>query len=142
MFTDSIAIKGLTELEQKLKLIPIKLRKSAMRKALRAGGKIILAATKQQAPVASGLLESELKLRAYKNKKGFMSVRIGTGKKGNPGPAFYATFVELGYKHRGGHQVPANPFMKRASDSAKDEAGRAVVDTLQTQLAELSGGGA
>ena len=136
---DSIAISGLTELEQKLKNLPIKLRKQMMRKALRAGGKIILSAAKENSPVRSGLLQSQLKLRTGKNKRGYMSVRIGTGKKGDPGPAYYSSFIELGWK-RGGHQIAPNPFLKRASDSAKDRAGRAVTDSLKQQIESAAGG--
>ena len=136
MFRDSVKVKGLSELEQKLKGLPIKVRKGMMRKALRSGGKIILSAAKEEAPVASGLLQSQIKLRIHKNKKGYMSVRIGTGGKGNAGPAFYSSFQELGYKHRGGNQVPANPFLKRASDKSKDEAGRITTESLQQQIEE------
>ena len=134
MFRDSVELKGLSEIEQKLKGLPIKVRKGMMRKALRAGGKIILAAAKQESPVSTGLLRSQIKLRVHKNKRGFMSIRVGTGSKGNSGPAFYSSFQELGYKHRGGNQVPANPFLKRASDKSKDQAGEATTASLKEQI--------
>ncbi len=136
MFRDSVAVRGLSEIESKLKNLPIKVRKTMMRKALRAGGKIILSAAREEAPVRTGLLQSQIKLRVHKNKKGYMSIRVGTGSKGNPGPAFYSSFVELGYKHRGGKQIPANPFLKRASDKSKDQAGQATTESLQQQIEE------
>ena len=99
------ALAGLERLSQKL-------QKKVIRKGLRAGGKIWLAAVKAAAPVRSGNLKRAIKLRAGPRRKGASSITVGARRKDlkvRPGDqGFYPASVEYGHKvgHRGGAVRP------------------------------------
>ena len=118
-------IEGLKEAVDKLESLDRKVQKSIVRKGLRAGAKIMLAAAKAGAPVRSGNLLSNLKIRGGGTSKGSTRVTVGVAAKGYKGgeKAWYADFVILGH-HVGSAKlgdaravVKPNPFLERAYEA-------------------------
>lgn len=97
----SIKLTGDKELQRKLKALQGKDQKKVVRKALRAGGKIILAESKRLVPVDSGRLKKSLKLRAAKGKRQTFGVQVMTGSREELGidpndKYYYPAAIELG----------------------------------------------
>jgi HK97 gp10 family phage protein len=138
-----IKLEGGAELERKLKAIDAKLAKSIVKKALRAGAKVVLKAAKAKAPRKSGLLVKSLKVRSAKAKKGAVRMAVQTREGDFKGETFYAAFTEFG--HRIGNRklgnarkvVEAKPFLGPAFDASKDEAARAITETIKQGLSDL-----
>jgi len=115
------AIKGLEDIDRKI-------GKKYVRKALRASAKPTLAVAKSTAPVRTGLLQQNLKLKSAGQRKGVFRMAVGIGKKWYVGDFFYAAFVAFG--HRVGNRklgdarkvVPPNEWLTKAYDSTKEGA--------------------
>lgn len=112
--------------------------KSALRKALRAGGKIVLALAKSRVPRDTGALARGLRLRALKRSRVRLGVRVMTPPREKlkidpDAKGYYPAHVELGHKKPDGTQVPAQPFLRNAHDQSE---GR-VVATVRSELARL-----
>jgi HK97 gp10 family phage protein len=104
-FIGTVRIKASKDVQAWLKDLPPKVVKGHMRKALRAGAKVIQDEAQKRAPVGNyvggGKLKKQIKIRAAKSKSKWaarMKVQIvGTGQEGD---AFYGTMVESGTVER------------------------------------------
>jgi HK97 gp10 family phage protein len=131
-----VTLEGGAKLERKLKALDAKVSKKIVTKALRAGAKIILTAAKAAAPKQSGTLKKSLKVRAGKRKKGTVRFVVQTATGDFKGETYYAAFLEYG--HKAGSRklenrkvIPAKPYLGPAFDSKKEEAAKAIADSMR-----------
>lgn len=132
--TLEVEITGLDELEAKLKDIGDKLARKHLRKALRAGGKVLQEALVESAPVATGdtpaghdpgTLRDSIRPRlGMSSIKEEGKVSVGPSK-----DAFWGRFSEFGTRHE-----PARPWIRSAFDSSAQVALNAFVDALKQGL--------
>jgi HK97 gp10 family phage protein len=116
------------------------MQKKILRKGLRAGAKVMQDAAKALAPVRTGKLQSSVKVRSGKSKKGVIKINVGIGAKDFQGETFYGGFVE--WLHRIGKRslgdarkvVPANPFMEKAFEASKDNAQVKAIESWQSEI--------
>jgi HK97 gp10 family phage protein len=130
---------NLNGLEEKLHELGPKLAKSALRKALKAGAKILEDDAKSRAPVDTGALRESIKTKismSPKNDRGSASVgpmfdlaslKKGSDKDKSQSPGVYGMIVEFGNKRQ-----RASPFLRPAFDSK----GEAVVAQFIKILAD------
>lgn len=138
----AVEIEGLKPLLKKLDTLPAKVAKDHLRKALRAGGNVILKATRSAAPEGSTRrLKKALKLKSLRSrKKDRLSFAIQTKEGDYKGATFYAAFVHFGHKigHRrlGDSRASTRPntFMRDAANAHKSGATEAIADTLRARL--------
>ena len=142
-------VEGVEEIIRKLRELDAKIQKKHLRTSLRAGAKIIQKQMQADAPEKTGQLRKEIKVRAGRSGKGFVSVAVAVGSKLVKGKAWYAAFVDLGHflgkrlrgkftteqYHRlslgvGRKFVPGTHFAERAFASAKGAATQAATDKL------------
>jgi HK97 gp10 family phage protein len=130
MSNDFANVRGLSELEDALALLPRELQNKYLAQGMSAGAKVIQDEIKQRAPVRT---DGELKRLSKKSSRGRlpgylkasvirqlvhdgnthgMTYRVGFGKK-----AFYAAFYELGTRHQA-----ARPFMRPAVEASANHA--------------------
>jgi len=147
-------VKGLREVQEKLKELQKKTSNKLTKKALRAGAKIVQAEAKADAPSISGTIKKSIKVRAGKRRKGSLSIVVGIGKKWFAGPMFYAAFVLLGHKigkRSGSHRkkdpndkrkaVPPHNFLKDAYERTKNRALDTMISTLSESVENAVNGG-
>ncbi len=105
-----VKVEGATELTAAFNALAFSAQKKVMRPALRAGGKVILAAVKARVPRKSGALARAIKLRSRGRSRKVIGVAVfvdnkliplkkGEGQHNREG--FYPAHLELGYV-RGG----------------------------------------
>lgn len=138
------------QVQSALASLPREMRDKAERTCLKAGGEIILAKAKANVPVRHGMLKISLANNVKKNKEGELSSRIGPrsedkiaigvhekGKnKGKPKyirPQKYSHLVEYGTSHSA-----ANPFMRPAAESSKDQVLTAMMANYQKRLDKIA----
>ena len=159
-----VAIYGAKELERKLRALPKKVAGKVIRKAVRAGSKVIKVQVVANAPRDEGTLAKSIKVRAAKRRhKGSVGMVVQTAEGDYKGETFYGAMVHQGHKigkratnasiglrkrkrrtvndrfdiqdkNDSRTEVPANPFMSKAFDSKKDEAAKVIVDTIKTGI--------
>jgi len=114
-----LKLKGARELDRKLARLEKRTAKKVMRKALRAGGKVILAEAKRRAPKRTGALAASLKVRAAKRsrRRRGVAVIVATAEGWFKGDEFYGAFVELGTE-----DMEAQPYVRPAYDAKKGQA--------------------
>jgi len=100
-----VIITGDVELAKALAEFEPKVQKALTRKATRAAAKLVLESAKARVPVLTGELESSLKVRAMKKRKGQRRGKkfghsVVTGEGFFVGDQFYGGFLELGTKER------------------------------------------
>jgi HK97 gp10 family phage protein len=86
-----INIKGGKELQELLNTLPVKLERSILRGAMRAGAKVILDEAKNNVPVQSGDLRDSLRI-STNARRGKVTASVRSGNK----KVFYSNFVEYG----------------------------------------------
>lgn len=131
----NIEVSGAQDLAKLLRALPAKVAKKILRKALREGAKLIQQEAVARAPVRTGTLRKNIKVRAATRlKRGNIGVQVLAGKGDYLGDVFYASFIEFGHrrgKRKGGkvtrledkrEEVPPKPFMRPAFDAAKHRA--------------------
>jgi hypothetical protein len=112
------AVKGLDELERRL-------QRKGIRTSLRTAAKPTLSLSRSTAPVFTGLLQQNIKLRSAGVRKGTYKMNVGIGKKWFTGPTFYGAFEAFG--HRIGkrqlgdvrRQLPPNTWLEKAYEATK-----------------------
>lgn len=129
----AIQVQGGPALRRKLEALGRDV-KPVMRKAMRAGGKVILPAVKANAPEISGRLKRGIRLRAAKRSRRYVGITVTSSKGFFKGDDFYTAFQEFGWKtgKRGTNKrrsVPGKHFMERAARSKGKAAGDVVVST-------------
>lgn len=118
-------IKGLKEVIKNLKELEPKVQKKVVRKALREGTKIVQKEMQGEAPTDTGALKKSIKVRAGKQKKHSLSVKVETDKSQFP-DQYYSAFVEFGTSKQ-----PAQHFMENAFKAKEDEARQRMVEALK-----------
>ncbi len=124
----NIEIQGVEELRRKLLALEPKIAKKVLRKALRAGAKIVQARAKQNIPQGgTGVLSRSLKVRAMRRtRRQRIGVAVETREGWYKGEAFYGAFVEFG--HRQGSrklgdarkQIEGKHYIEKAAEQTKD----------------------
>lgn len=147
--SEFVHVKGLSELQRFLDVLPAKIEQNIMRSALRAGANVVKDEAKNNVPVKSGLLRDGLKV-STRSRRGVVSASVkATGKH-----AFVAKWVEFGTAaHRivpkaakslffGGMFAEgidhpgsnAKPFMRPALDNRAQDAIVAVGEKIKKRL--------
>lgn len=151
-----INITGGRELALALKELPDKLHRSIMRKAMRAGARVIADEAKAKVPVQFGDLKRSVRV-STDSKRGEVTARAIAGNK----KAFYANWVEFGtvgheitarkgkklrFTARDGKLVETNrvlhpgaraqPYMRPALDTKGEAAVKKVADVVRMNLNE------
>ena len=140
----TVDIEGLKGVEDALAGAGPELAKRAMRKALRAGGKVLLEAARNRAPVLTkatpkripGALRDSLTMKVQLSPKQESGVvHVGSQYKGggHNSPAVYGKWVEFGSVHNPQPQ----PFMRPAFDSASKDAEEAFTEVMRAEVEKL-----
>jgi cell division protein YceG involved in septum cleavage len=133
-----VKLHGQAELTRRLNALPEKVMKKVLSPAVRAGAKAIAEGVKQYMPTDSGAARRAITVRAAKRsrKKQVKSlvlfktdkVRAASRKKSAPEGFFYPAVLEYGSRKLG--RMPVAP-MRRGGQSRRDEADRAITDTIR-----------
>ena len=129
-----VEIKGFSELTddiQKMADVFVDAGGEGLNRIVKKGAQAVLDQAKLNAPVRSGSLKNDLKIKMKKKGTRFKA-RIGV-QKGDK--AYYATFVEYG--HGGPHPAGPHPFLAPAFDAKKEEAFGIIKDALKNKLNNL-----
>lgn len=135
-----VKLVGDIKLRRLMKSLPNKDVKKAIRKAARAGAKIITAETKSLAPVGeTKRLRRAIKTRAAKRSRKYIGVVTSIGEGNFQGDTFYGAFVEFGHKvgarklaNRA--EVEGQGFMLKAAKNKKRAAGAKAAEVLKSEL--------
>jgi len=132
---------GASDLERAFQRLGLQMQKKIARKALRAGGKIVLAAAKRFAAPLSKRLARLLKLRARKRSRVKIGFNIWTPRReqlGIPEKAKgnWPVAWEMGFVHaKSGKHMPARSYMRRAADEYRDACFGAIRNVLRNEIA-------
>ncbi|MEG3640677.1 HK97-gp10 family putative phage morphogenesis protein [Magnetococcus sp. PR-3] len=148
-------IRGLSQLDDVLKVLPAKVQKKALGKALRAGSAVIRKEASRRAPKATGKLRMNIRTRIKrrKNTKFAMTYQVYVRSQGihqapssisrrrkiykpkgnpyNPKNVWYWTFVEFGTRKKG-----ARPFLRPAFSAKHRQAVLSMRDRLGPAILE------
>ena len=154
-----IRLEGVEQLKVALAGASEKIRKQAVRGALREAGKVIQGAARATAPVlavptkrrASGTVKRNIVVRAskfarragdegvYINVRGIRGrarvARLGRAGANNPNDPFYWRFLEFGTR-----KMAARKFLANAAGAKGEEAVRIFMDRVVPQIERLNGG--
>ena len=120
--------KSLEKLFKQLDGLEKAIRGKAIRKGLRAGGKVLASQVKSNAPVASGRTKRSVKVRAGKRQKNSISTTVEvTGGHDEP----FIGFVEFGTKEQA-----ANPFIRKSVAARRDDVVGSVFDAIEAAINE------
>ncbi len=119
MIETSFNIEGVDELKRQLKRLDTKVRTSIVRSGLREGAKVAKQAAEAKAPVDSGFLRDNIKIKTRKRGDKITAI-VGFAE-----DAYYGRFIELGTKH-----MSAKPFLR----PALDENQRQIVDAVKARM--------
>lgn len=124
-----VTITGLKALEQKLRDEPKNVAKRTLRRAAKDASEIWENAISERAPAMTGFLRSQITMssKAKGGDEGSLQVIVGPSKK-----AYYGIFQEFGTRFQ-----KANPFMRPAFESTKDEVLNTFVEDLKHELNAL-----
>jgi len=141
----TIKIDGLKELEARLLKLTKKSQGKCLRKALAAGGRVIVKQAKANAPKKSGNLKKSITAKVTVKAGGKTPVRVPSGeliyvdmKKqahilvGYTTAAWYGGFVE-----RGTSQKPARPYLRPAIDVKSGEAVEAFKNIMEASILKV-----
>ena len=141
---------GDKELEAAFNALALGAQKKIFRPALRAGGKVILAAVKARVPKGTGALGRSIKLRASRRSLQRIGVAVfvdnkliplGKGEQQHNREGFYPAHLELGYVRGGirlrtratgsktvvgGTVIPPRSFIRAGFDAVKEQAMAAI----------------
>lgn len=141
-----MAVRGVLDISavtKDLRSLEPKLEKKILRKATRAGAKVIAKAAKARAPKLSGLTARAIKVRAAKRSRKRKSITtLVQNREGDyKGKTYYAAFQEYGYRlgpRKLGNRrklIPGKHFMQGGLDASKKEAEQAVAAEMRTGIA-------
>jgi HK97 gp10 family phage protein len=143
-------VTGIEETSRRLQELDTAVATKIGRRAVRAGAKVMLKATKAEAPFRSGLTRRSLRIKNLKPKQqGIIAASVGMARSAFKGKAFYSYFVLRGWRHgkrpSTGRRllrtiagkiadvrkfIPANPFIQRAYLQATDTAAEKMAKSL------------
>lgn len=131
------SLEGAKELERWMKTFPKRIQNKALRKASRDGAKVVAEDAKRLVPEDTGTLAASIKVRALKRSRNKLGhgINVGSSKQfSTDGLPYYASFVELGTKHR-----PADPFLRPALWGNQEAIKRVFIKTLSKALKQEQG---
>ena len=152
MPTVDIQLKGLEEVERRLRKLPANVERRVLKEALLDGGKPMLAEAQRRAPVGmprrhpkSTPLRDALTLGLHKTAKGLVWVRLGVDYTKNR----VAHLVEFGHRLVRGSktygEVRPHPFIRPSYDATKREVvqgiERNIVVGVEREAGKLGRGG-
>jgi HK97 gp10 family phage protein len=110
---------GVADVDRKLQRLASKEAKKVIRKATRPALKPVLQEARGTAPVKTGNLRRNIKIRALPRSRRFFGSRVtsGAGRNANSGDGFYGAFLEFGTT-----RIKARNFMKNAANRKKTQA--------------------
>lgn len=145
-------ITGAKELNRKLMSLAPRIAKKVIRQAVRPAAKLIQSAAKSFVAVDTGALKKSIKVRALKRSQTRIGMTVATNAGDNffKGRTFYGGFLEFGFRRgkRSGAlrdyikatgedprgEVPPRPFMKKAFEAQRDQAGAMIVSILRAGI--------
>jgi HK97 gp10 family phage protein len=124
-------ISGLEGVEAALEEISAKLAEEYALEACNKGANVLEAAVAARTPVREGLLVGSIeKVPVVAGKLGTVAVAVGFGEQG-----YKARFIEFGHRTPGLKSfVPANPFMRNAFETSKDQAVEAFTQSITESI--------
>lgn len=127
-------IEGLAELERKMKLLPEKVARNALRAGVNAGAQVIKKEAKRLAPVDTGNLAKRAIYVTRSRREGSrtkevykVGVRVGEKEAEKNRDAYYWFMLEYGTE-----KMAAQPFMRPAFENKKLEA----IEAMRKKLAQ------
>jgi len=139
-----VQVEGLKGVEDALAGAGPKLARTALRKALAAGGEVFLEQARSRAPVLAEptparkpgeLRDAIMEVTSIKTREQQGRARVGLRhdpEKKTQSPGVYGLFVEFGTQ-----KMKAQPYMRPAYDSANREAERVFTDEIRAGVANL-----
>jgi HK97 gp10 family phage protein len=131
--SDSVKIQlsGASDLAKNFKELRADMKGQPLRRAVRVAAKMMRDLIAAAAPVASGRLRDNIKVKTRATAETVRArVVVNTrGKKGDPSNAFYWRFLELGFRTKDGRQVKY-PFVDPIANARKKESAQAVIDEV------------
>ncbi len=126
---EELQIKGLKELDARLKKLPDVVQRRILGAATAAAARVVQKSAKSQAPAKTGRLKKNIVVRTKRTRTGTVSrVTLRTKGKGtDPKNAYYGRFVEFGTKKQA-----ARPFLRPAFDSNVNQA----IQTMRKKIAQ------
>ncbi len=122
------AARDLGPFRKDLERLEKKVRNKIVRRALRAGAKVLAAEIRKRAPVGeTGDLRRGVKVRSGKGRRGTITILVEVS---TPEGNVHTGFVEFGTVRH-----PANPFIRRSVDSREDEILGKILEEIATELA-------
>jgi HK97 gp10 family phage protein len=130
-------IKGLKELSDAMRKLPVNVARNGLRRAVSSGAKVIQIEARSRAPVDTGEMRRDIMIKRERSTKGEMSAeysvfvrsgkksRLAGKKRGVARDSFYWRFIEFGTKHMG-----KQPFMRPAFEAKKEVAANTIKKTL------------
>ena len=109
---------GLETLQRGFRNLPKKFQRKVLASAIREGGKIALAASKEAVPTKSQKLKRGLKLRAAPRRGGTIGVLIKTPERDKldippSAKGYYPAAIEYGFRHvKSGKNVPSMSYLR------------------------------
>lgn len=126
-------VRGGAQLKRHLdQLADVEIKK-ILRKAMRAGAKVILPAARANAPVgAAGRLRKAIRVRAAKRSRKYIGMTVTVGKELFKGDEFYGAFQEFGWKtgkrrSPNRKQIAGKHFLQKAGEQKGKAAGNTVI---------------
>ena len=89
-------IHGITECANAFENLNKKVATTICRKGLRKGAKVTLNVARAEAPVKTGAVRRNIKVRAGKSNKGVIRLKVGCNAKDFTGGTFYIDFILYG----------------------------------------------
>lgn len=113
-----IAMTGDDALDRQLRAIaaedgPKSINKEMRRATRDAMKQIVLPKVKSGVPFETGQLESEITVKAIKRSRSKLGTAVGFKNDLFKGDTFYAGFLEFGFQHHRGVDVPGDSFLRR-----------------------------
>lgn len=114
-------VTGIPEIDRALKQLPAVVGKKVIRQALRKGAKVIQAEAKRLAPVKTGRLKKEIKVRSGNRSRKRVNVNVLVDGEKFEGGDFYPAYVEYGTP-----TAEAHPYMRPAYEKEGANAARII----------------
>lgn len=126
-----ISLIGDAELATKLGGLTDKLERKVVRQAIRKAAQLILRDAKQRAPVESGALRRNIRIKALRRSRRRVGFNVQTGTREQMGispddPFYYPALVELGVPGR----IEGRRFMRDALRDNRDQALKIMRDEI------------
>ncbi|MFO1007566.1 MAG: HK97-gp10 family putative phage morphogenesis protein [Planctomycetaceae bacterium] len=111
-------IFGTNQVSKLLQGLEKKVAKKCLRQAMRPAMKVVLEQAKKNAPVDTGAVKRNIKIRAAKRSTRYIGINVQIGSEGDyKGKQFYGSFLEYGTRY-----IKPRAFLKNAYTSTKNEA--------------------